>query len=60
MKTPWIAACDGTHPKYPFWGFVCLRCGAKECLPTMMPSSDYVLVANAFTALHRECKEAQP
>ena len=55
MTHPWLVACDGRHPDFPF-GFACLRCGAKEPLPPRLPVHDYRARALAFLRRHAGCE----
>jgi hypothetical protein len=55
-KYPWIMACDGTNPDYPF-GFACERCGAKESVGTRIPMDAWQAWAKSFTRRHKGCKE---
>ena len=61
MKTiremPWIIACDGSNPKYP-WGFKCERCGEHEPLPKQLPIDAYLKWAESFVSRHKGCREA--
>ena len=55
QSSPWIVACDGSNPKFPF-GFACLRCGVKSSPPSPAPLEVYLAVAREFQAKHVVCQ----
>lgn len=53
---PWVFACDGSNPKYP-WGFACLRCGETEAISKRVVLTEYLNLARVFEVKHGHCPE---